>query len=116
LIERRTFDERYSRISPQTVVGIGITAGWHSQRFTCSTFVRVFSPHENRSLTANPNIPTQRCGAVGFPRLQAREDVNQGYWTTLSGQQFLAGVTVCLVGTFLVTTRIHIPMNDRIAT
>ena len=26
--------------------------------------------------TANPNIPIQRCGTVGFPRLQAREDVN----------------------------------------
>nr|WP_318570984.1 TRAM domain-containing protein [Salinigranum marinum] len=26
--------------------------------------------------TANLNIPTQRRGAVGFPRLQAREDVN----------------------------------------
>ncbi len=26
--------------------------------------------------TANPQIPIQRRGVVGFPRLQAREDVN----------------------------------------
>ncbi|RDZ34369.1 hypothetical protein DVK04_18045 [Haloferax sp. Atlit-105R] len=56
---------------------IGIMAGWHSQRFTCSNVVRAVSPHENRLLTANLNIPTQRCGAVGFLRLQAREDVKK---------------------------------------
>ena len=28
--------------------------------------------------TANPNIPTQRCGAVGFLRVHAEEDVNRG--------------------------------------
>jgi hypothetical protein len=28
--------------------------------------------------TANPNIPTQRCGAVGFLRVNAEEDVNHG--------------------------------------
>ena len=27
--------------------------------------------------TANHNIPIQRCGAVGFLRLQAEEDVNE---------------------------------------
>jgi hypothetical protein len=59
------------------MAAIGITAGWHSQRFTCSTVVRAVSPHENRLLTANRNIPTQRRGTVGFPRLQAREDVNE---------------------------------------
>jgi len=26
--------------------------------------------------TANPNIPIQRCGAVGFLRVHAEEDVN----------------------------------------
>jgi IS605 OrfB family transposase len=36
-----------SRVSPRMAV-IGITAGWHSQRFTCSTVVKVFLPHENR--------------------------------------------------------------------
>jgi hypothetical protein len=27
--------------------------------------------------TANPQIPTQRCGAVGFLRVHAEEDVNE---------------------------------------
>ena len=40
--------QKVLRVSPRMAV-IGITAGWHSQRFTCSTVVRVFSPHENRS-------------------------------------------------------------------
>ena len=74
---RRISGKRYSRVSPR-MAAIGITAGWHSQRFTCSTVVRVFSSHENRLLTANRNIPTQRCGAVGFPYVHAREDVNLG--------------------------------------
>ena len=55
-------------------------------------------------------------GAVVVPIGSAIIVVFQGYWTTLSGQLFLAGVVVYLVGTFLVTARIHIPMNDRIAT
>jgi uncharacterized membrane protein len=42
--------------------------------------------------------------------------VVRGHWTTPSGQLFLAGIVVYLVGTFLVTARIHVPMNDRIAT
>ena len=64
---RRTSDERYSRISPATGE-IGITAGWHSQRSVCSTVARVSSPRENRSRTANPNIPT----VVGNPRPSGR--------------------------------------------
>jgi transposase len=40
--------KRYSRVSSR-MAAIGITAGWHSQRFSCSTVVRVFSPRENRS-------------------------------------------------------------------
>jgi uncharacterized membrane protein len=55
-------------------------------------------------------------GAVVVPIGAAILVVRQGYWTTLSGQLFIAGVIVYLVGTFLVTARIHIPMNDRIAT
>jgi len=55
-------------------------------------------------------------GAVVVPIGGAILVVVRGYWTTLSGQLFLAGVVVYLVGTFLVTARIHIPMNDRIAT
>jgi uncharacterized membrane protein len=55
-------------------------------------------------------------GAVVVPIGGAILVVLQGYWTTLSGLLFLAGVIIYLVGTFLVTARIHIPMNDRIAT
>ena len=33
--------------------------------------------HKTRLRTANRNIPTQQYGAVGFPRLQVREDVNR---------------------------------------
>jgi uncharacterized membrane protein len=55
-------------------------------------------------------------GAVVVPIGGAILVIVQGYWTTLSGQLFLGGVIVYLVGTFLVTARIHIPMNDRIAT
>jgi hypothetical protein len=60
---RRIFDKRYSRVPSQMAV-IGITADWHSQRFTCSNIVRVLSPHENRLLTANVNIPTQWCRGI----------------------------------------------------
>ena len=55
-------------------------------------------------------------GAVVVPIGSAIIVVLLEYWTTLSGQLFLAGVIVYLVGTFLVTARIHIPMNDHIAT
>jgi len=55
-------------------------------------------------------------GAVVVPIGSAIIAVLLGYWTTLSGQLFLAGVIVYLAGTFLVTARIHIPMNDHIAT
>ena len=37
-------------------------------------------------------------------------------WTTQYGRLFLAGTIIYLIGTFLVTIRIHIPMNNRIAT
>jgi len=50
-------------------------------------------------------------GAVVVPTGSAILVVVQGYWTTLSGQLFLAGVIVYLVGTFFVTARIHIPIN-----
>lgn len=55
-------------------------------------------------------------GAVVVPTGSAIIVVVQGHWTTLAGQLFLAGAAVYLVGAFLVTMRIHIPMNDRIAT
>lgn len=55
-------------------------------------------------------------GAVVVPVGSAIVVVVQGYWTTLSGGLFLAGTVVYLVGTFLVTMRVHIPMNERIAT
>jgi len=51
---------------------IGITAGWHSQRFTCSTVARAVSPRENRLRTANHNIPTRS----GILALQRGEDIN----------------------------------------
>jgi hypothetical protein len=38
---RRTSERTYSRISPRTVAGIGITAGWHSQRCACS---KIYGP------------------------------------------------------------------------
>src|SRR5699024_10465198 len=52
----RTFDKRYSRISPQTVAGIGITAGWHSQRPVSLTEREERSPRVLRRV-ANRNIP-----------------------------------------------------------
>ncbi|WP_157972468.1 DUF1772 domain-containing protein [Saliphagus sp. LR7] len=55
-------------------------------------------------------------GTVVVPVGSAILVVVRGQWTTLSSQLFLAGLIVYLVGTFLVTMRIHIPMNDRIAT
>jgi len=38
------------------------TASWHGQWFACSTVARAGSPHENRPLTTNRNIPN----AVGI--------------------------------------------------
>ncbi|MFC6722969.1 DUF1772 domain-containing protein [Halobium palmae] len=55
-------------------------------------------------------------GAVVVPIGSATIIILQGYATTLSGQLFLAGVSIYLVGTFLVTARVHIPMNNHIAT
>jgi uncharacterized membrane protein len=55
-------------------------------------------------------------GAVVVPIGSAILVVVEGYWAILSGQLFLAGVVVYLVGTSLVTARIHVPVNDRIAT
>jgi uncharacterized membrane protein len=55
-------------------------------------------------------------GAVVVPVGGAILVVLREHWTTLSGGLFLAGTVVYLVGTFLVTMRVHIPMNERIAT
>jgi len=44
---QRIFNNKFSRVSTRTAA-IGIRAGWHSQRFTCSTVVRAVSPHKNR--------------------------------------------------------------------
>ncbi|WP_435157023.1 DUF1772 domain-containing protein [Haladaptatus sp. DFWS20] len=55
-------------------------------------------------------------GAVVVPVGSAVVVVFQGDWTTQFGQLFLAGVGVYLLGTFGVTMRIHIPMNETIAT
>ena len=51
--DRRTTDEAYCRISPRTVAGRGIPAGWHGQRSARSTGARVSSPRENGSRTVN---------------------------------------------------------------
>ena len=55
-------------------------------------------------------------GAVVVPLGGAAILVLHGDWQTRYGQLYLAGTAVYLVGTFLVTARIHIPMNQRIAT
>jgi uncharacterized membrane protein len=40
----------------------------------------------------------------------------EGTWTTQYGLLFFAGVLVYFIGSFIVTVRIHIPMNEYIAT
>ncbi|WP_158413687.1 anthrone oxygenase family protein [Haladaptatus cibarius] len=55
-------------------------------------------------------------GAVVVPAISMVILVFWGDWTTLSGRLFLVGVVVYVLGTFAVTMRIHIPMNDDIAT
>jgi uncharacterized membrane protein len=54
-------------------------------------------------------------GAVVVPLGGAVVLIFQGDWQTLYGQLYLAGTTIYLVGTFLMTARIHIPMNENIA-
>lgn len=55
-------------------------------------------------------------GAVVLPLGGAAVLLLRGEWQTLSGQLYLAGTAIYLVGTFFVTARIHIPMNEHIAT
>ncbi|KAB1186532.1 MULTISPECIES: DUF1772 domain-containing protein [Haloferax] len=42
--------------------------------------------------------------------------VLHGDWQTFYGQLYLAGTVIYLAGAFFVTARIHIPMNEHIAT
>lgn len=55
-------------------------------------------------------------GAVVVPVGNAALMLTQEGWATQYGQLFLAGVVIYLLGTFAVTMRIHIPMNEDIAT
>lgn len=55
-------------------------------------------------------------GAVVVPVGTAAIVLLQGDWTTWYSRLFLVGVVVYLIGTFAVTMRIHIPMNEEIAT
>lgn len=55
-------------------------------------------------------------GAIFVPIVGAAIVIVRGYWTTFAGQSYLAGVIIYLVGTAWVTIRIHIPMNEYIAT
>lgn len=55
-------------------------------------------------------------GAVVVPVGSAVIVILQGGWARQYGQLFLAGVVVYLIGTFAVTMRIHIPMNEEIGT
>jgi len=55
-------------------------------------------------------------GAVVVPIVGTVLLLLRGTWATQYGQLFFAGMVIYLVGTFFVTIRIHIPMNDHIAT
>jgi len=46
--------------------------------------------------TANLKLPTQRCGAVGFLRLQAEEDVNAVTLERFKSKKFLVEELVTL--------------------
>ncbi|WP_227378782.1 anthrone oxygenase family protein [Haladaptatus halobius] len=55
-------------------------------------------------------------GAIVVPVGTAAIVLLQGDWATWYSRLFLVGVVVYLIGTFAVTMRIHIPMNEEIAT
>lgn len=55
-------------------------------------------------------------GAVVVPTVSAAVVLLQGDWSGQSSQLFITGVIIYLIGTFAVTMRIHIPMNEYIAT
>lgn len=55
-------------------------------------------------------------GAIFVPIVGVAVILVRGHWTSLSGQSFLVGALVYLAGTAGVTIRIHIPMNEYIAT
>lgn len=55
-------------------------------------------------------------GAVATPALATVLVLFQQDWKVRYGQLFIAGFIIYLIGTFLVTVTIHIPMNEYIAT
>ncbi|AHG01940.1 hypothetical protein HALLA_01185 (plasmid) [Halostagnicola larsenii XH-48] len=69
-------DETQSSSAPQNALcsGDGDRDNSWLEQLAIQRFdrMKVFSLHENGLITANRNIPTRS----GFPRLQAREDVN----------------------------------------
>jgi uncharacterized membrane protein len=62
------------------------------------------------------DVPVVFFDAVVVPIGGAAVLMLHGDWQTLSGPLYLAGTVIYLVGTLFVTARIHIPMNEHIAT
>jgi uncharacterized membrane protein len=64
----------------------------------------------------NPVFGVVFFGAVAVPAAGAAIVLYQGDWAAQYGLLFLAGTVVYLLGTFAVTMRIHVPMNEALAT
>jgi uncharacterized membrane protein len=84
------------------------------ETLSASTYTRVMQSINEEILKAVFGVAFG--GAVVVPAIGAVLVIAGGHWATVSGQLFLAGALIYLVGTFGVTARVHIPMNDYIAT
>jgi uncharacterized membrane protein len=82
-------------------------------RLSASTYTTVMQ--EINETVLNAVFGVAFFGAVVVPAVSAAVVLLRGDWTTQYGRFLLAGVVIYLIGTFVVTMLIHIPMNEYIA-
>lgn len=79
-----------------------------------STYTRVMQSINEKIM--NPTFGFVFGGAAIVPIVGAVLVIIDGLWMSLSGQLFLAGVIIYLVGTAGVTVLVSVPLNDDIET